>query len=62
MSALDVIAELRLADRIISVMLASMTTDQQEKCAAMLERDGISNDGELRRYERRAALAAVGAA
>jgi len=62
MSAKDVIAELCYADRIIRIMLNAMTPEQKQKCAQRLESEGVSPDGMARYYERRAALAAVGAA
>ena len=58
----SVIEELRMADRIINVMLNAMTSEQKSKCATQLEREGISPDGMTRAHERAAALAAAGAA
>lgn len=57
-----VIDELRKADRIINVMLNAMTTEQKSKCAAQLEREGVSPDGMTRAHERSVVLASVGVA
>ncbi|MYM81129.1 hypothetical protein GTP44_04040 [Duganella sp. FT50W] len=54
--------ELECADDIIKVMLSAMTLEQKSKCAAQLEREGVSPDGMTRAHERAAALAAAGAA
>ena len=58
----DLIEELRKADRIINVMLNAMPMKAKLKCAAQLEREGISPDGMTRAHERAAVLAAAGAA
>ena len=56
----DAIEELRKADRIIKVMLNAMTLQQKVKCAAQLEREGISPDGMTRAHERAAVIASGG--
>lgn len=58
----SVTEELRKADRIINVMLNAMTLEQKSKCAAQLEREGVSPDGMVRAHERAAVLAAAGGA
>jgi hypothetical protein len=57
-----VVNELRKADRIINVMLNIMTLAQQNAAGAKLEAEGVSPDGMTRAHERRAVLAAAGAA
>ncbi len=54
--------ELEKADRIIKVMLNTMTPAQQNAAGATLEFEGVSPDGVTRAHERRAVLAAAGAA
>jgi hypothetical protein len=55
------VEELRLAERIILVMLNEMSPDQKRRADATLTGAGVSPDGMTRYHERRAVLTAAGA-
>ena len=61
-AARALLGELQRADRIIAVMLHTMTAGQQSKAAAKLETEGISPDGMTRSHERRAVIDAAAVA